>query len=164
MLVGDLEGVLGVAGGVVGGEVEGFEVVEVGFDLGAEVGAVAEMVEDGDDLVHGLEERVGDAGGADGAGEGDVDSLLCCCAGLRRRGGFEGCFDLLLELVEADAEGFLGFGWGGFQPGFADELEAALLAAQPVEAEGFDVGGVGGADLFGEGGEGGFEGGFVVGV
>ena len=66
VLMGDLEGVLGVAGGVVGGEVEGFEVVEVGLDLGAEVGAVAEMVEDGDDLVHGLEERVGDAGGADG--------------------------------------------------------------------------------------------------
>ena len=75
--MGDEEGVLGVAGGVVGGEVEGFEVVEVGLDLGAEVGAVAEMVEDGDDLVHGFEERVGDAGGADGAGEGDVDSLLC---------------------------------------------------------------------------------------
>ena len=77
LLVGDDEGVLGVAGGVVRGEVEGFEVVEVGFDLGAEVGGVAEMMEDGDDLVHGFEERVRDAGGADGAGEGDVDSLLC---------------------------------------------------------------------------------------
>ena len=63
MLVGDEEGVLGVARGVVGGEVQGFEVVEVGLDLRAEVGAVAEMVEDGDDLVHGFEERVGDAGG-----------------------------------------------------------------------------------------------------
>ena len=114
LLIRDDEGVLGVAGGVVGGEVEGFEVVEVGLDLGAEVGAVAEMVEDGDDLVHGFEEWVGDAGGAEGAGEGDVDSLPCCeCAGLRC-GGFEGGFDLLLELVEADAEGFFGFGRSGF--------------------------------------------------
>ena len=64
----DDEGVLGVAGGVVGGEVEGFEVVEVGLDLGAEVGAVAEMMEDGDDLVHGLQERVRDARRAEGAG------------------------------------------------------------------------------------------------
>ena len=100
LLGGDDEGVLGVAGGVVRGEVEGFEVVEVGLDLRAEVGAVAEMVEDGDDLVHGLEERVGDARGADGAGEGDVDSLhygsgcslspglrgpsICCLSWLKR--------------------------------------------------------------------------------
>ena len=112
VLGGDLEGVLGVAGRVVGGEVEGFEVVEVGFDLGAEVGAVAEMMEDADDLVHGFEERVGDARVADGAGEGDVDSLHCCLFGCG--GGFERGFDLLLELVEADAEGFFGFGWGGF--------------------------------------------------
>ncbi len=50
---------------------------------------------------------------------------FCWCGG----GGFEGGFDLLLELVEADAEGFFGFGRGGFEPGFADELEAALFAA-----------------------------------
>ncbi len=111
--MGDQEGVLGIAGGVVGGEVEGFEVVEVGFDLGAEVGAVAEMVEDGDDLVHGFQKRVRDAGGSRGAGEGDVDSLLCRFF-WRGGWGFEGGFDLLLELVEADAEGFLRFGWGGF--------------------------------------------------
>ena len=104
LLVGDDESVLRVAGGMVFGEVEGFEVVEVGLDLGAEVGAVAEMVEDGDDLVHGLEEWVGNARGAKGAREGDVDSLHCCgfCCG----GGFEGGFDLLFELVEADAKGF----------------------------------------------------------
>ena len=84
---GDDEGVLGVACGMVGGEVEGFEVVEVGLDLGAEVGAVAEMVEDGDNLVHGFEERVGDAGGAESAGEGDVDSLLWFIARCAR-GGF----------------------------------------------------------------------------
>ena len=158
---GDVEGVLGVAGGVVGGEVEGFEVVEVGFDLGAEVGAVAEMVEDGDDLVHGLRSGWGMPGAR--MVPGRVMSIPCTAACFGRGGGFEGGFDLLLELVEADAEGFFGFGWGGFEPGFADELETALFAAEPVEAEGFDVGGVGGADLFGESGEGWLEGGFVEG-
>ena len=46
VLIRDDEGVLGVAGGVVGGKVEGFEVVEVGLDLGAGGGAVAEVMED----------------------------------------------------------------------------------------------------------------------
>src|ERR1700721_236623 len=106
---------------------------------------------------------MGGAGGAGGAGEGDVDSpLFCGRRWLRRRGRFEGFFDLLLEFVEADAQGFFGFGRGGFEPGFADELETALFAAEPVEAESFDVAGVGGADLFGQGGEGCVEGGFVV--
>ncbi len=82
----------------------------------------------------------------------------------RLRRGVEGGFDLLLELVEADAEGFLRFGRGGFEPGFGDELKAALLAAEPEEAEGFRVGaGGGGAGFFGEDGEGGVEGGVVVG-
>ena len=76
LLRGDEERVLGVAGGVIGREVEGFEVIEVGLDLRAEVGAVAEMVEDGDDLVHGLQKRVRDAGSAEGSWEGDVNSLL----------------------------------------------------------------------------------------
>ena len=40
------ERVLRVARGMVGREVERFEVVEVGLDLRAEVGAVAEVVED----------------------------------------------------------------------------------------------------------------------
>ena len=70
------------------------------------------------------------------AREGDVDSLHCRGCG-RGGGGFEGGFDLLLELVEADAEGFTGFGGSGLEPGFADELEASLFAAEPVETEGF---------------------------
>ena len=53
-----------------------------------------------------------------------IDAVCCCGSWV-----FEGLLDLLLELVEADAEGFLGFGRGGFQPGFADELEAPLFAA-----------------------------------
>ena len=76
-LMRDEEGVLGVAGRMVGGEVEGFEVVEVGLDLRAEIGAVAEVVEDLHDLVHGLEEGVGDAWRANGSGEGDVNSPFC---------------------------------------------------------------------------------------
>ncbi len=158
-LAGDLEGVLGVAGGVVFGEVEGFEVVEVGFDLGAQLGGVAEVVEDFDDAVERGEEGVGDAGLANCAGEGDVE----CRGGGDGGGGFEGGFDLLLELVETDAEGFAGFDGGGFEPGVGDELEASLFAAQPVEAKGFGVlRGRGLADFFGELGEGGFEGGVGV--
>ena len=38
-----------------GREVERLEVVEVGLDLWAERGGVAEMMEDGDDLVHRLQ-------------------------------------------------------------------------------------------------------------
>ncbi len=76
VLRGDLEGVLSIAGGVVGGEVEGFEVVKVGFDLGAEVGAVAEMVEDADYLVHGFEERVRMPGVRMALGRVMSDSLL----------------------------------------------------------------------------------------
>ncbi len=97
-LRGDLEGVLGVAGGVVFGEVEGFEVVEVGLDLRAELGGVAELVEDFDDAVHGFEQRVRDAGGAENRGQGDVDALrftataagasraasICCLSVLKR--------------------------------------------------------------------------------
>ena len=79
-------------------------------------------------------------------------------------GGVQGGFDVLLELVEAEAEGLAGFGWGRLEPGVGDEFEAALLATEPVEAEGFGVeGSAGGADLFGEGGEGLVEGGFIVG-
>ena len=100
--------------GWLGGEVEGFEVVEVGLDLGAEVGAVAEVVEDLDYLVHGFQERVGDAWGAEGAGEGDVDSLLDgIAAGAAGSLACNNLLNLRLELIEADAEGFFGPWWGG---------------------------------------------------
>ena len=69
-LPGDLEGVLCVARGVVGGEVEGFEVVEVGFDFGAEGDGVAEFFEDRDDFGHGFDEGVFGALRVVGAGEG----------------------------------------------------------------------------------------------
>ena len=77
MLASDLEGVLGVARGMVGREVERLEVVEVALDLRAEVGGVAQVMEDAHDLMHGLKQRMRDAGAADGSGERDVDSLHC---------------------------------------------------------------------------------------
>ena len=76
LLTSQQERVLGVARGVVRRKVERLEVVEVGFHLRAQRGGVAEMVEDGDDLVHRLQQRMGDAGGADAAGKGDVEAIL----------------------------------------------------------------------------------------
>ncbi len=86
-------------------------------------------------------------------------------AAVRRLCGwrFECGFDLLLELVEAHAERFASFGRRGFEPGIGDELQTALLAAEPMEAEGLRV--VlcrGGADLVGEDREGGVKGGVIV--
>ena len=95
---------------------------------------------------------------------GRVMSIPCAACLFGGGGGLEGLLDLLLELVEADAERLFCFGRCGFEPCFADELEAPLLAAQPVETEGFDVGGVGSAGLFGESGEGLVEGWFVEGL
>ncbi len=81
-----------------------------------------------------------------------------CGGGLR-----VACFDLVaLSWLKRMAEGLAGFSGSGLEPGVGDELEAALLAAQPVEAEvlqgvGGAEGGGFGADLGGEGGEGGLE-------
>ncbi len=55
LLACDLKRVLGIARGVVLRKVECLEVVEVALDLGAEVGGVAEMVEDPHDFVHGVQ-------------------------------------------------------------------------------------------------------------
>ena len=58
------------------GEVEGFEVEEVGFDFGAEGDGVAEFFEDRDDFGHGFDEGVLGAEGMGGAGEGQVEGGL----------------------------------------------------------------------------------------
>jgi len=102
VLVGDDEGVLRVARGVVGREVERLEVVEVGLNLGPERGGVAEPLEDHDDLRHRLDERVLRAEGVGNGGEGGIDAygalrFAGCCRGMN-------CFDLRLEFVEAHAE------------------------------------------------------------
>ena len=70
-------------------------------------------MEDLHDLVHGFQERVGDAGARRVPGR--VMSIPCTVAVLAAAcGRFESSFDLLLELVEADAQGFFGFWWGRF--------------------------------------------------
>ena len=74
LLVGDHQRVLGVARGVARGEVERFEVVVVGLDLGAQAHRVAHGRKDGDDLVHGPDQRVLGAESAARAGESDVDA------------------------------------------------------------------------------------------
>jgi hypothetical protein len=60
---------------VVGGDVEGLEVVPVGLDLGALGDPVAEADEDVDDLVGGPGDRVDGPPRRHPAGEGDVDPL-----------------------------------------------------------------------------------------
>ncbi len=86
---------------------------------------------------------MGDAGGAHGAGQGDVDAGDGVGARCGRGGGLlrrlQSGFDLLLQLVEAHAERLARLGGRGLQPGLADQLEAALLATEPVQAEGLDV-------------------------
>src|SRR5215469_17569003 len=118
-------------------------------------------MEDAHDLVHGAEEWVRDAGSSGDSGESDVDALNCGVRGCS--GGFEGLFDLLFELIEADSEGLAGFGGSGLEPGVADELETALFATEPVKAEvlaglGSGEGCSRGSHLLGEDREGGVEG------
>src|SRR5215211_6094257 len=71
----DVEGVLHGPGRVVGGDVEGLEVVPVGLDLGALDDPVAEADEDVDDLVGGPGHRVDGPAGRHPAGQGHVDPL-----------------------------------------------------------------------------------------
>ena len=163
LLVGNLERILRVAGWVVRGKVESFEIVEVGLNLRTERGGVAEVVEDLDDAIHGGEKRVRDAGMARGAWEGDIDSLRRLLFG-GQGFGEQGQLDLLLELIEPDAEWLASFGGRGLEPGIGDELQAALLAAEPVEAKGLGIlSGHRGSDFGCEGRERLVEGGVVVG-
>ena len=73
--VGDIEGVLGVPGGVVLGEVQGLEVIVVGFHLRALHHIEAHPQEDLLDLVQHQGEGMPVAGGGGAAGHGDVDGL-----------------------------------------------------------------------------------------
>ena len=72
------------------------------------------------------------------AGEGDIDGGTGRDVALAGGGFGEEGFDALLERVEALAEGAARFCRGGFQPGIADRFEAALLTAEPFEAEVLD--------------------------
>ncbi len=157
----EVEGVALVAGGVVGGGVEGVEAVPFGFDFGAFGEGEAHAAEGGDGEVADLCEGVQGAGALAGAtGEGDVES-----------GDGSGVFGgLESELAGGDAVGdgsadFVEFGANVFFDVRGDVLhtgaeggEFAFLA-EVVDAEGFESGLVGGGV---EGGEGfGVEGGEV---
>ena len=79
----------------------------------------------------------------------------------------EALFDLGFQSIEALADEFFGISGGGLQPGIADGLEAALLTAQPLQAEGLDSfrrgeGGGRGFDFAGDGGKRLVEFGFAV--
>ena len=79
LLVGDHQRVLGVARRVAGGKVQRFEVVVVGLNLRPQTDRVAHGRKDGDNLVHGADQRVFRAEMAPGAGEGDIDGLSAGC-------------------------------------------------------------------------------------
>ena len=76
-LVRDDQRVLRVARGMAGREVHRLEVVEVGFDFGADADGVAESREDRDDLIHRARNGVLGSGEAACAGQCDVDGLGC---------------------------------------------------------------------------------------
>src|SRR5829696_4632049 len=112
----DVEAVLHGAGRVVGGHVEGLEVIPVGLDLGPLDDPVAEADEDVDDLVDGPGDGVDGPAGRDPAGEGDVDPL-----GLE-----QGLVPLGLQL--GPAGGQLGLEGGAGLVDAAAEVAAGLLA------------------------------------
>src|SRR6185312_9577262 len=128
LLIGDDEGVLRVARRVVGREVQGFEVVEVGFDLRSQTDGVSPALEDRDDLGHGLDEGMFDAEAAGDAGEGDVkvwivfDGVNSLLDGKRE-------FNLFLESVEPLTNELLRFRWRGLQPQVSDFFQPSLLTA-----------------------------------
>ena len=80
-----LQGVLRIARRVVFRKVKRLKIVEIAFDLRAEPGRIAELVKDFDDAVHGLEQRVRDAGRAHGTGQRDIQARRHG-PGRRRRG------------------------------------------------------------------------------
>ena len=80
---------------------------------------------------------------------------------------FQALLDFGFQGVEALADELFGIGRSGLEPGIADGLEAALFAAEPLEAEGLDCfrrgeRGGRGFDFAGDGGKGLVEFGFAV--
>src|SRR5438477_10374677 len=54
-------------------EIQRFEIVVIGFDHRSLSNRIAEIAKDGDDFVHGADDRVLRADGAADSGEGDVE-------------------------------------------------------------------------------------------
>ena len=129
------EGVLGVARGVLGREVERLEVVVVVLELGADGDVVAEAAEDVEQSVGHLREQVVAAGRHPLPRKGEVDALRGE-AGVergalqRRFAGLDRPLDRLLALVQRATDGATHV---GRQRGESLELlgDRALLAEQP---------------------------------
>ena len=138
--VGEVEGVLRVAGRMVRGGVQGVEVVPDGLEFGSGDGDEAHAAEDGAAGVDGLADRVLAPEGPHAAGKRDVDrgrvlGFLLVDAGvcLVERG-----LDALFCLVERHARGALVFG-GQFAHHRAEGGNGAV-AAQRAVLDGLDVG------------------------
>ena len=84
-LPGDEQRVLRVARRMVGRKIQRLEVVIVGLDHRPFLHRVAEIAEDGDDLVHRLDHGMFRAERAANAGEGDVEAVSRCSDRRSRR-------------------------------------------------------------------------------
>ena len=159
-LAGDKQRVLGIARGMVRRKIQCFEIIVVGLDHRTFLDRVAEIAEDGDDLVHGLDHGMLGAERAANAGQGDVEGGCnrsdCVCLLPRLDGsdltrnlpakfvpGKSDSLNLLcdssLDLIDPLPHVALGIFRGRFQPEIVDLGEDAILAADPAVAEGFPV-------------------------
>ena len=136
--LGNKERILHVAGGVVGGNVQGFEVVVVFFNLGPLDDVEPHPRKDVADLPINLGNRVHRAAGLRAPGQGDVDRRGCALAGGGE--GLHGCgyvgCQTLLDGVGALAGGrtLLGRKAGdGAQELGENPLAAEILDAQCLE-------------------------------
>ena len=164
MLPGQQQRVLGVARRVVGREVQRLEVVEIALHLRAQRGRVAQVMKHRDDLVHRLQQRVLNPRRTHRTRQRDIDRRL---HRPRRRDSLslrQRRFNLLLQLVEANAQRLARLGRGGLKPRVADQLQPALFAAQPAQAKRFRIHAVHrlAANFRGQRSEGGVQGGLVV--
>ena len=102
----EVELVLGGARGVVGGGVEGVEVVPDGVDVGAVGDDEAHAAEDGDGGVHDEGDGVLVSESALASGKGDVEGAVGLGLALEAAGGgLEGVLEFLLDGVEGLADG-----------------------------------------------------------
>ncbi len=132
----EVEGVLFVAGGVVGWGVERVEVVEDGFDVGAVGNGEAEGLEDGGDALGDLGDGVAGAEGVPLSGLSEVEGGGGGCGFGGGLFGLNEIGELNFEFVDGFAEEGL-FG-GGYLFELGHDLGEASFAGEVFDADGFD--------------------------
>ena len=120
---------------MVGREVEGFEIVEVGFDFGAFRDGVAQGPEDLQYLLEREPDRVCRAQRASRTGQGGIHSGIRSLRGGRAlRRLLDGCLEIPLEQVLELADGGFEFSGCRLQPAVVRCGQQAVAAAQPPVA------------------------------